>query len=155
MLTKVYPSDPDSFCMDTFNSQWMYFIATSSSQKCKYSSDSYSFCMDTFNSQCCGKIHSVAVESVHAEWVRVQGIFALLWAGCDLVFLQCMTCIQPLLSGLIFSLPPPSPPPPQRSKLTFSVLNIHYFEVGQDLCEMSNWLAKGIIGAAGRWVWKG
>ena len=32
----------------------------------------------------------VAVESVHAEWVRARAIFSLFWAGCDVVFLPCM-----------------------------------------------------------------
>jgi len=31
----------------------------------------------------------VTVENVHADWVRAHATFALLWAGCDLVFLQC------------------------------------------------------------------
>ena len=34
----------------------------------------------------CFLLRHLAVESVHAEWVRARGIFALLWAGCDVIF---------------------------------------------------------------------
>ena len=57
----------------------------------------YSDC--EWNVACKGDIHNdfdgyclphVAVESVHADWVRAHATFTLLWAGCDSVFLQCI-----------------------------------------------------------------
>jgi len=63
-----------------------------------------------WNVTCKGDIHNdfdgyclphVAVESVHADWVRAHATFTLLWAGCDSVFLQCNTPVYERTYGII------------------------------------------------------